>query len=99
MVKRSKVRRKFRRAGRRAARRALIKGDIKFLQYGEILIAMSSDDKFDEMIAACAAQAVKCGLVTRQEAVVGDLEWGGFLDDVDWKKLITTILPIIIMFI
>jgi len=92
-----RVKRRFRRAGRIAARRALVKGDINFLKYGEILIGLSNDDKVEEMIAACAAQAVKCGLAKPEQAITGDLEWEGFLDDVDWAKLIQTVLPFILM--
>ena len=66
-----RTRRRFRMAGRIAARRALVSGDIDFQKYGEILIALSDDKRLDEMIAACSAQAVKCGLVTEDEVLAG----------------------------
>ena len=94
--------RSFRAAARRAVRRAVRKGKITRTQRGELLGMLANDDTAEEMADVTLAQAVACGKITRTAADSGDaIEWGGFLDDVDWAKLVdfivTVILPIFLV--
>ncbi len=94
--------RSFRAAARRALRRALRKGKITRTQRGTLLVKLADDDTAEEMADVALNQAVACGKITRAAADSGDaIEWGGFLDDVDWAKVInfivTVILPIFLV--
>ncbi len=94
--------RSFRAAARRALRRGVRKGKITRTQRGALLRKLADDETAEEMADVTLHQAVICGEITQAAADSGDaIEWGGFLDDVDWAKLVdfivTVILPIFLV--
>ena len=91
--------RSFRRAARVAARRGVRRGDITRLEQGKLLLELRSDKKVKEMAAACAARAVKCGVLTEDQVANEDILWVNIGENIDWKKLAEFILTILPMFI
>ncbi len=89
--------RSFRAAARRALRRGVRKGTITRTQRGALLVKLANDETAEEMADVALNQAVICGKITEAAANSGDaIEWGGFLDDVDWAKLVDFILTVIL---
>jgi len=95
----NKERREFRREARRVARQAVREGTITRLQRGQFLLELRDDEAIDEMADVCLAQAVKCGVIAPDAVNAGAVNWPGFGENIDWKKLAEFIKEIIAMFV
>lgn len=91
--------RRFRKAAGRAARRARRQGIITKDEREKFLVLLLDSDEIESMAAVCAAQAVKCGLLTNEQVAAGNIKWVGFGENIDWEKLVEFILMIIPMFL
>ena len=91
--------RRFRKAAGRVLDQACDKGDITNGERTTLTIRLLDDDQVERMAAACAAQAVECGLLTHERVAAGDIKWVGIGENIDWAKLAEFILKILPMFL